>query len=176
MKQTGIWTMRGGLLLACALGLAAPASYAAKRANPKAALTADCMTLHDVAAKEACMATSGDFKDCPNTDLRCAPYRRMHALDTQLLQASAQLVQDSRKAYASLTANDPAYLDDLDAGMRRADLAWRASRDADCAVEPMVQGMSRVEVTDLIEACRVDRTQERLGQLDEWRAALIIEK
>lgn len=172
MKCSTMWSVPCRVLLASVLILASQGCHATSQVKPAAASPTDCMALQDVTAKQACMATSDDFKNCLDTDLRCAPYRQMHALENQLFQTNAQLVKEIRRTYASLKSNDPAYLDNLEAGLHRADTAWRAWREADCAVEPLTQGMSHAEVPDLVHACRVDRSLQRLAKLEQWRAAL----
>ena len=175
MKQQG----RKGCVAPIALGLLvfalhAAGASAAARAKPATAPPpdADCMALGDVGAKEACMATSADFQHCPDSDRRCAPYRTMFELEQRLAEVNARLLEGSGKRYAAIAKTDPQYLAELDAGLRRADSAWRIARDADCAVDPLVQGMSRAEVADLVESCRVDRTRARIDAVGARVAAL----
>jgi hypothetical protein len=48
----------------------------------------NCLAIGEMGAMEKCFATSVDFKDCPETDGRCAPYKKMHVLEQRLEQLS----------------------------------------------------------------------------------------
>ena len=131
----------------------------------------DCTALSNISEREKCFALSEDFKTCPDTDLRCAPYRTMYVLDRKLQSLNDEILGLVRRRYASYSENDPAYLKDLTAYYDASDRAWKSSRDADCALEPFLQGMSRPETADLTEACRVDRTKARIDAMTEREAA-----
>jgi len=96
----------------------------------------------------------------------------MYTLDRQLQVLNEEVIGLARTQYASYAQNDPAYLDDLTAYFEESDRAWKASRNADCALEPFMQGMSRPEASDLTEACRVDRTKARISEMNKVKVTL----
>lgn len=132
----------------------------------------DCLTIGDFSQKEKCIASSDDFKDCPDSDLRCAPYRNMYAEEQRLEKANAELIALANKQYVEYTTNDHAYLDDLKKYFDESDRAWRIYRDAQCVMEPFAQGMARQESADITEACRLDETKKRISVLNELELAL----
>ena len=163
-----------GLVLGCGCAsLPSPAHGAG--ATPALQGMQDCFAVGDVSAREACFAKMPDdeIADCERRRANaCMPYKEMHALEQQRTQLGQQILAKSRQAYASYVEDDAAYLDDLAAYMKTSDTAWVAYRDADCALEPFAQGMSRREAPDLTEACRVERTQARIEQLKALAAEL----
>ncbi len=123
-----------------------------------------------LSGKEACYARQPPevIADCERMRLHhCAPYARMHALDKQLDESNRELLRVAGERYASYEANQPGYADDLAKAIAEADRAWRAYRDAQCSLDPLLQGMSRNEASDLAEACRADRTSARISELKE---------
>lgn len=44
----------------------------------------NCPATGEMGTMEKCFATSVDFKDCPETDGRCAPYKKMHVLEQKV--------------------------------------------------------------------------------------------
>lgn len=128
----------------------------------------DCMTLGHRAEREACFAkeSDADLKACerlkPNA---CLPYKAMFRADRQLALLNAELLARAKKRYASYAEDDARYLSDITQGLAQADQAWRAYRDAQCEVSPFLEGMSRVETSDLAEACRLELTQARIKEL-----------
>lgn len=74
----------------------------------------------------------------------CAPYARVHR-EVELKQVSEVLLQEVRDTYASYEDNQPGYVKDVESAYVAADSAWRAYRDAHCALEQVVQSMSRQE-------------------------------
>lgn len=135
----------------------------------------DCFAIGDLKAREACSATKSDddIAECERMRLNaCRPYKQMHALERQRIQLSQDILAKARHSYASYAEDDPAYGDDLTTYLKNSDAAWGAYRDADCLLEPFVQGMSRREAPDLTEACRVERTKARIAELTALAAAL----
>lgn len=149
-----------------------PAQGAPAVTSSPAPQSQDCLAIGGFAGKEKCFATSDDFKDCPQTDGRCWPYRKMYVLEQDLEQLNGELVSLSAKKYASYHESDPAYLTDLGNYLRASDAAWRSYRDKDCYLEQYVQGMSRQEIPDVVEACRVEKTQDRIKDLKELIGAV----
>ena len=140
--------------------------------SKKSPQSQDCLAIGDFGEKEKCIASSDDFKECPDSDLRCAPYRNMYIEERRLEKTNAELMAIAVKQYATHTTNDHAYLDDLARYFNESDRAWRTYRDAQCAMEPFVQGMSRRESADITEVCRLDETRKRISALNELELPL----
>ena len=133
---------------------------------------ADCFAVSTLPEKRACFAAQDQptIDDCERMRLlACAPYRGMEAAEKTLRQAEADLVQSARQAYRGYFVDDPAYLDDLATRARDANASWRAYRDAQCALEPLAQGMARSESENLAEACRLGKTQARIAELESLK-------
>lgn len=124
---------------------------------------ADCFAVSTLAEKRACLAEQSDvFIDkCERMrPMSCKPYRDMHYAERTLQEAEADLMKSAQQAYGRYIKDDPAYLDDLAAHSRDANTAWRAYRDAQCALEPLAQGMARGESENLAETCRLAKTKD----------------
>lgn len=134
----------------------------------------DCLTISSLAEKRACMAKQDDafIEECERIRPgACVPYHQMHTAEQTLLRSEVRLLESAQQAYASYIGNDPAYLEDLATHAHDANTAWRAYRDAQCALEPFAEGMSRSESENLAEACRLTKTQARIAELDALKAA-----
>lgn len=145
-------------------------------ATPSPAPTeeADCFAISTLLEKRACLAKQDEtfIADCERMrPMSCKPYREMYSAEETLRQAEASLLQAAQQAYGSYTEDDPAYLDDLSASSREANVAWRAYREAQCALEPLAQGMARGESENLTETCRLAKTQERIAELEALKAS-----
>jgi hypothetical protein len=145
-------------------------------ATPSPAPTeeADCFAISTLLEKRACLAKQDEtfIADCERMrPMSCKPYREMYSAEETLRQAEASLLQAAQHAYGSYTKDDPAYLDDLSASSREANVSWRAYREAQCALEPLAQGMARGESENLTEACRLAKTQERIAELEALKAS-----
>ena len=151
-----------------------PAPVAAQQV-PLAQLEAsDCLAISTLPEKRACLAKQDQafIDDCERMrPMACKPYRDLHFAEQTLQQTQTHLLQSAKHAYASYTENDPAYLDDLATYARQSNAAWLTYRDAQCALEPFAQGMSRSESENLAEACRLAKTQARIAELDALKAA-----
>lgn len=137
----------------------------------------DCDAL-PLAEKEACYASyyEGELAECEQVRLyNCAPYARVHRAEMELKKVSKVLLQEVRDNYASYEGNQPGYVKDFESAYIAADSAWRAYRDAHCALEPVVQGMSRQEAPGLTEACRASMTEARVKELKEQKSVLFAE-
>jgi hypothetical protein len=97
--------------------------------------------------------------------MHCMPYREMYVAEKSLSAIESASIRSARKTYASYSEGDAAYLRDLESYAARSNRAWRAYREAQCAVEPFAQGMSRALAEDLSEACRVRMTQARIDEI-----------
>ncbi|ATS40722.1 DUF1311 domain-containing protein [Xanthomonas citri pv. phaseoli var. fuscans] len=81
--------------------------------------------------------------------------------------AEKKIISKARARYASYTADDPAYLDDLEKDFSASANAWRTYRDTYCQAEPLIQGMSRNEQDALSAACKMSITRSRIEQLEQ---------
>lgn len=133
----------------------------------------DCLTIQDVSQKEKCIASSDDFRNCPESDFHCAPYKNMYSEEKKLEKTNIELMALANKKYAEYIIDDHAYLDDLMKYFNESDRAWRTYRDAQCAMEPFAQGMSRRESADITEACRLGETKNRISALKELELVLV---
>ncbi len=134
----------------------------------------DCLSLSTLPGKRGCLAKQDEafIEDCERMrPMACKPYRELYFAEKTLQQTQAGLLQSAKLAYASYTENDPAYLDDLASNAQAADTAWLAYREAQCALEPFAQGMSRSESENLTEACRLSKTRAYIAELEALRAA-----
>ncbi len=141
---------------------AAPSSVSADGAPQ------NCDGRASLAEKRACYATQSQasIDACERIHpMRCKHYRDMDAAEKRLAETEADLLAAAEKTYASYVEDDAAYLTDLKAAAMEANRAWRTYRDAQCALEPFAQGMSRNGAEDLMEACRVDMTHARIAAL-----------
>ena len=135
---------------------------------------ADCFAVSTLPEKRACLADQSDvFIDkCERMrPMSCKPYREMHSAERALLRAETAFVNSALRAYHSYIGNDPAYLDDIAAHSREANTAWRAYRDAQCALKPLAQGMARGESENLAETCRLAKTKTRIAELESLKAS-----
>jgi uncharacterized protein YecT (DUF1311 family) len=166
-RASGVFAV--SLLLGCA-SVAGAAQKGAAASNPRAETAeANCFAIGEVSEREACFAGMSEqaLAECARVKpLACTPYRDMHAEGKRMARLTADIEALSRKAYASYTQGDQAYLDDLTTSLRDADLAWRRYRDAECLAQPFLDGMSRSEAGDLTEACRLDLTRKRISELE----------
>lgn len=134
--------------------------------------SADCLAMGDTADKERCFATSADFTSCPKSDLRCSPYKRMHALENELRQKNESFVKAAEARFRAYESNDAAYVADLIDYFRQSDSAWHTFRDSNCLMEQFAQGMSREASSDLAESCRATMTQQRIDEIKTLTDAL----
>lgn len=127
-----------------------------------------CFTLENLSKREACFAKQSDedISACERIKpFSCKPYKEMYEAAQQLNMLDRQIMTLAQKKYASYQANDSTYLVNLASHIRAADKAWAAYRDAHCSLEPLLEGMSRAEASNLAEACRVNRTNARIKKL-----------
>lgn len=125
----------------------------------------DCFAIGNTKTREKCFSQYGnqDIEDCERSRPQaCKPYKEMHALDRDLHQLNERVINSARNTYQTYTPNDIAYLDDLLGHLNSSDEAWRDYRDAECLLEPFIQGISRRDSGDLTEACRAVMTRARI--------------
>lgn len=128
----------------------------------------DCRSSPDLSSKEACYARlpPSVIEECESFQMfACAPYRDMHLAQASHAAALEDLATRSNAVSATYAESDPAYAGEFADRLRDAESAWRAWRDAECALAPLLDGMSRREFDGLIEACRVEQTRSRVDLL-----------
>lgn len=128
----------------------------------------DCDGIPSLVDKRACYdkQDQATIDECERTHpMRCRPYREMHNAERELAEIEQSSIESAQKAFASYADDDTAYLKDLDAAAREANRAWRAYREAQCALEPFAQGMSRNLSERLAEACRARMTRARIDEI-----------
>jgi uncharacterized protein YecT (DUF1311 family) len=128
----------------------------------------DCDTLSVLTDKRACYGIQDEaaIDECERIrPLHCKPYRDMHRLERELTSVELASIESAKQAYADYADGDTAYLSDLDSAAREANRAWHNYREAQCALEPFAQGMSRTQSEDLTEACRAGMTRARIDQI-----------
>lgn len=156
------------LLVAAAL-LAPPAPAAARTDTPQPLADFDaCDQLSDLTTREACYARlpPAVIEECESLRrFACAPYRDMYLAEQEHDVAARALIEASTRIYGDVGSGDGAFVTDLVHHLRAADAAWAAWRDAECALEPILDGMSRGEAGRLTEACRAERTRRRAAEL-----------
>lgn len=172
--QSRLWPLTMGWIVAAftgcvhASGEVVPGPSAEMASSGLTEGNGDCeaMPLKD---KEACYAALPEamIRECEQMRLyRCAPYARFHSLELQLRSAQEQLLAKARDAYRRYEEEQPGYVEDLEQALESSFKAWGIFRDAHCSAEPLVQGMSRSEASDLSEACRVSMMESRLQELE----------
>ncbi|GAB3380830.1 lysozyme inhibitor LprI family protein [Lysobacter fragariae] len=137
-----------------------------------------CPATGDVQVIEACYGKADEvvIGECERTKLfSCRPYKEVYLGEQALLALNRKIVMSSKVQYASYVQGDSSYLADLDAYLKAADKEWREYRDAHCQAEPFVQGMSRIETPGLIEACRAQKTKERIVEVTRLGEVLDVE-
>ena len=84
---------------------------------------------------------------------------KMHKLESEIINISAE-------AYGEYLADDPEYVKDIENYLRESGRAWRSYRDAECLLEPYINGMSRREIGSIAEQCKLERTERRIFELE----------
>jgi hypothetical protein len=151
-----------------ALPWATPSLTTASRPANGAVDMQVCFTLGNVAKREACFARQSDedINACERMKpFNCKPYKEMYEATRQLNVLNGQVLALAKKKYASYQNSDPAYLTNLAGSIRAASSAWTSYRDTRCRLEPLLDGMSRAESSNLTEACRAAMTNARIKKL-----------
>ncbi len=158
---------------------APPASAAEKTTNkpehgPVNYSNVDCMAIGDWNSREECFSKSDDYENCPDIELRCSPYKKMYAARKELetLETHINLLVD--QLYGGIEMWDRAYLVDLKESFKDANEAWADYRDKECLSEQFIAGTTRGnEMGNLIEACRLEMTNERIQKLKRSLQTLV---
>jgi hypothetical protein len=132
---------------------------------------ADCALKNTLAAKEECFAMN-QFSDCNKDDMRCDPYKQMYFAENKLHAVLGEIEVLTAKSYARYLIDDPEYIRDAILHSRSSNESWKKYRDSYCISEQYSSGMSRHEINDVAELCRIRKTEERIVELDELLAAI----
>jgi hypothetical protein len=145
----------------------APSAKTPAQSNtPVPARAGDCFAIGGVAAREACFATSKEYADCTD-EFKCVPYRKMYYAEADLKRLEQRAFELADKSYSGRDMWDKAYYKDLKESFTGSNAAWRSFRDAHCTAEQFYSGMSRREMGDLAEACRLEMTNARIEQMKQ---------
>jgi len=133
----------------------------------------DCMAIGEWDSREECFATSADYADCADSDLRCSPYKKMYVARKELEALELQVALYADQLYGGMEMWDREYLADLKNGFREANAAWGEYRDKKCLAEQFISGASRGnQMGDLTESCRLDATNDRIMVLKRYTKTL----
>lgn len=99
---------------------------------------------------------------CESESQACEQLERatieMRAIESEIVKMSAV-------AYGSYLADDPEYVKDIENYLNESEKAWISYRDAQCQLEPYINGMSRREISNIAEQCKLERTERRISEL-----------
>lgn len=132
------------------------------------AANGDCDSISALPDKRACYAKQDQdsIDACGRIrPMHCKPYRDMHSAEKSLSAVESESIESACKGYASYVEGDAAYLKDLESYATESNRTWHAYREAQRAIEPFAQGMSRALAEDLSEACRLRMTQARIDEI-----------
>ncbi|SON96101.1 MULTISPECIES: lysozyme inhibitor LprI family protein [Xanthomonas] len=155
-------------LLSVLTGCSSPdvnASAQDKSATPSKVKT-DCSRVAAAKDREACLLAL-PAKECEALGPTCLALQQARTINDEMAAAEKKIISKARARYASYTADDPAYLDDLEKDFSASANAWRTYRDTYCQAEPLIQGMSRNEQDALSAACKMSITRSRIEQLEQ---------
>lgn len=93
--------------------------------------------------------------------------KRMESAAIEMRAIENEIVKMSAAAYSSYLADDPEYIKDIESYLSESDKAWTSYRDAQCQLEPYINGMSRREISNIAEQCKLERTEHRISELKE---------
>lgn len=90
----------------------------------------------------------------------------MRILVEKMHKQEDEILKISTKVYESYLAEDPEYINDIQQYLDESNKAWSSYRDAQCQLEPYINGMSRKEISNIAEQCRLERTEHRISELE----------
>lgn len=165
----------GIALIATLFGLAGCASAKELPGGSKAALThaedvQNCFALGDVQKREACIAAmpAADIEACERSKLyACKPYAEMHLREAEVAALRKSVLSAIRKRYAPYEQSERGYLVEAFDSFAQREAGWASYRDVACETRQYLDGMSRNEIPDLSEACRLEQTVQHLAELQQ---------
>ncbi len=102
-------------------------------------------------------------EDCKLASHECQPQQiaeaKVHAIEIEIIATSARV-------YESYLTDDPNYVKDIESYLQKSSEAWLRYRDAECEIEPYINGMSRREMSSIAEQCKLERTKLRISELE----------
>lgn len=137
-------------IFSCACSATSPndADIATEADNHRRATASDGDTSSD--------SCEGESQACKQMQMATM---KMHKLEIEIINISAE-------AYGEYLADDPEYVKDIENYLRESGKAWRSYRDAECLLEPYINGMSRREIGSIAEQCKLERTERRIFELE----------
>lgn len=91
--------------------------------------------------------------------------KQLESAAIEMRAIESEIVKISAMAYGSYLADDPEYVKDIENYLNESDKAWTSYRDAQCQLEPYINGMSRREISNIAEQCKLERTEHRIAEL-----------
>lgn len=123
----------------------------------------DCFAISVLSNRESCFALTKN--ECALGDLKCEPYKNMYFANKKLESTLKKIETLISEVYKSYLADDPGYVNDAVLHSKESDQSWRKYRDSDCLLEQYANSMSRREIDDIAEVCRVSKTEKRIFEL-----------
>lgn len=93
--------------------------------------------------------------------------KQLESATVEMRAIESEIVKISAVAYSSYLADDPGYVKDIENYLNESDKAWASYRDAQCQLEPYIDGMSRREISNIAEQCKLEKTERRISDLEE---------
>jgi uncharacterized protein YecT (DUF1311 family) len=125
----------------------------------------DCYAIGILSQRESCLALTKS--ECAKGDSKCELYKNMYLADKKLLATLEEIETLINQIYKSYLNDDPDYINDAVLNLRQSGQSWRKYRDSDCLLEQYANGMSRGEINDLAEVCRLNKTKKRIIELEK---------
>ena len=91
--------------------------------------------------------------------------KQLESAAIEMRAIESEIVKISAVTYSSYLADDPEYVKDIENYLNESDKAWTSYRDAQCQLEPYINGMSRREISSIAEQCKLERTERRISEL-----------
>lgn len=115
-------------------------------------------------AESETRANTNTAYGCESESQAC---KRIKSAAIEMRAIEDEIVKLSAAAYRSYLADDPEYVKDIENYLSESDKAWTSYRDAQCQLEPYIDGMSRPEISNIAEQCKLEKTERRISDLKE---------
>jgi uncharacterized protein YecT (DUF1311 family) len=115
-----------------------------------------------IPAESETRANTTSAYSCESGSQAC---NRMESAAIEMRAIENEIVKMSAVAYGNYLADDPEYVKDIEDYLSKSDKAWASYRDAQCQLEPYINGMSRREISNIAEQCKLERTEHRISEL-----------
>ena len=98
---------------------------------------------------------------------------QLAAADSIITTLEKDIAAQSGSVYRTYLATDPDYVKDLQGYIQQSAQAWARYADSQCLLEPYINGMSRREMEDVAERCRLQMANTRISKLNELLGSLM---